>query len=59
MQTSISRRQRILPEMSRALQMESGILDESRLSGSNDDCSNSADDFILVVFLYGFSFQIN
>ncbi len=44
---------RILPALSRALHLESGIENESRLPFNDDGRAAFSDDFILDVSLYG------
>ena len=44
--------------MSRALHLESGILDECRLSFADDGFSAFVSAVFLAVFLYGFPFQM-
>ncbi len=55
MQTSVSGKQRILPEMSRALHLESGIVGKRRLSFADDAVSAIVSAVFLAVFLYGIS----
>ena len=51
LQASVSGRKGILSEMSRALYLESGIVDKCRLPDSNDRAA-LLDDFVLAVLLF-------
>jgi len=55
MQASVYDTQGILSTLSCALHLESGIVGKFGLSIA-DDCAAFFDDFILAVFLFGFSF---
>jgi hypothetical protein len=58
MQTSFSGKQGILPELSRTIHLESGIVGKSGLSPA-DDSADFSDDFILDVFIYGLFYKIS
>ena len=58
MQASFSGKTRILPEMPRALHLESGIVGKHGLSGHNDRPAAGFDDFILAVFIFGIVYQV-
>jgi len=58
MQASVYGKRRVLPALSRALHVESGIVDEFGLS-ADDDCAAFCDDFVLAVFLYEFFYKIS
>jgi hypothetical protein len=58
MQASFYGKPGILPALSRAIHLESGILGKRRLS-FNDDSTAVFDDFLLVVFISRSFFQID
>lgn len=53
MQTTVSGKQGILPALSRALHLESGIMGKRRLSDS-DDYADFINNFRLALFLFRF-----
>jgi hypothetical protein len=57
-QASVYGAQRVLPNLSRALHLESGILGECRLSGS-DGFATFLNNFLLAVFLFRNFLQMN
>ncbi len=57
MQTPVSGKQGILPELPRAIHLESGIVGKRRLSGC-DDSADLCDYFCLAIFLFRSFFQI-
>ena len=57
MQTSLSGKQGVLPALSRALHMESGVLDKFRLSFT-DDFAALRNDFVMAVFLFRLFYKI-
>lgn len=59
MQASVFGKQGILPKMSAALHLESGILGKCRLSFADDGCSAVVFVVLLAVFLYGLSVSMN
>ena len=56
MQASVFGKQRLLPEMSAALHLESGILGKCRLSVVDDGFPVIVFVILLAFFLYGISF---
>jgi hypothetical protein len=57
MQTSVSGKQKNLPELRRALHMESGIMGKRRLS-DDDDPADFYDSLHLALFLFRIFFQV-